>query len=102
MSTRTLAWLAIAAQPVFLASWVVAGALEPDYSPARSTVSALAARGAEHPWIVISGLAALGVGVLALGAALWMALPSGPASRVTVALFAVMGGGLLVTALARL
>src|SRR4051812_35075478 len=99
MRIRTLAWLAIAAQPVFVASWLVAGALEPGYSGARSTVSALAADGAAHPWIVIVGLAALGAGVLALAATLWMALPS---SRVAVALFSIIGAGLLIGAFVRL
>src|SRR4051794_5754984 len=99
MRIRTLAWLAIAAQPVFVASWLVAGALEPGYSGARSTVSALAADGAAHPWIVIVGLAALGAGVLVLAAALWMALP---ASRPAVGVFAVVGAGLLVAAFVRL
>src|SRR3954452_17531395 len=101
MRIRRLAWIAIAAQPVFAVSWIVAGALEPGYSGARSTVSALAAQGAEHPWIVMAGLAALGGGVLALAAGLAMALPSRVASRVTVALFALLGCALIVAAFVR-
>src|SRR4051794_37148596 len=99
MRIRTLAWPAIAAQPVFVVSWLVAAPLQPGYSPSRSTISALAADGAAHPWIVIVGLAALGVGVLALAAALWMALPG---SRVAVALLSIIGAGLLVAAFVRL
>ena len=98
MSARVLAWSSIAVQPVFLAAWLVAGALEPGFSGARSTVSALAADGASHPWIVMAGLAALGLGVLALAAALWMELRA----RVAVALFALVGTGLLVAAVVRL
>lgn len=33
---RALAWLAIAAQVVFVAGWIIAGGLEPHYSPLRS------------------------------------------------------------------
>src|SRR5690349_11976004 len=99
MRTRTLAWAAIAAQPVFLVAWVAGGALEPGYSPSRSTISALAAQGASHPWIVMAGLAALGLGVLALALALWIALP---ASRAPAVVFAIVGAGLVAAAFVRL
>src|SRR5689334_287169 len=102
MRIRALAWCAIAAQPVFVVSWLVAGALEPGYSGARSTVSALAAQGASHSWIVMAGLAALGLAVLALAAALRLALPARTRSSPAVALFAVVGLGLLVAAFVRL
>jgi hypothetical protein len=102
MRIRVLAGVAIAAQVVFVASWVVAGAMEPAYSGARSTVSALAARGAAHPWIVVVGLAVLGAGVLALAGALALALPARAASAVAVAAFAVVGAGLVVAAFVRL
>jgi hypothetical protein len=46
---RALACLAIAAQVVFVVGWIIAGALEPGYSPVRSYVSELGRRGAAHP-----------------------------------------------------
>jgi hypothetical protein len=68
-------WLAFAGQAVFFASWIVAGALEPRYSHLERYVSELAARNAAHPGIETAGLAALGLSLVALGAALPAALP---------------------------
>src|SRR5690349_5605358 len=94
MRLRALAWFAIAAQACFVVSWIVAGAMEPGYSPGRSTISALAAQDATHPWIVMAGLVAFGLGTLALA----VALPA----RVTAVLFALAGAGFVVAAFARL
>src|SRR3954452_7927605 len=71
-TARALVWLAIGAQPAFLASWIVAGALQPGYSHAAQGVSTLAARDGAHPWIVSAGIALFGVSFigLALGLAL--------------------------------
>src|SRR5436305_12607748 len=101
MRIRSLAWLAIAAQAVFIASWVIAGALEPGYSPARSTISALEADGASHPWIVMTGLFALALGAAALVPGLRATLPDRPATRVAAALFGVVALGFLVVLLVR-
>src|SRR4051812_48511641 len=65
-SIRSLAWFALAAQALFVIAWVVAGALQPGYSHAESAVSALAAKGAAHPWIVMVALTLLGLSALAL------------------------------------
>lgn len=73
-TARALVWLAFAAQAIFFASWIVAGALEPHYSHVDSYVSELAARDAAHAWIVTVGIVALGCSFLALGAALPAAL----------------------------
>jgi Protein of unknown function (DUF998) len=73
-TTRALVWLAFAVQAVFFASWIVAGALEPHYSHVESYVSELAARDAAHPWIETVGIVALGLSLVALGAALPAAL----------------------------
>ena len=102
MSTRALAWFAIGAQVVFVAAWLVAGAAQPGYSPARSTISALAAEGAAHPWIVMAGLAVFGAGVLALAVAVARTLPARPATYVAVGLFAVAGLALIAAAFVRL
>ena len=74
-TARTLVWVAFAAQAAFFASWIVAGALEPHYSHVQSYVSELAAQNATHPWIETIGIAALGLSLIALGAALPAALP---------------------------
>src|SRR3954463_1080318 len=74
-TARALVWAAFAGQALFFASWIVAGALEPHYSHIDSYVSELAARDAAHPWIDTIGIAAFGVSLVCLGAALFAALP---------------------------
>jgi hypothetical protein len=101
MRIRSLAWLAVAAQAVFVASWLVAGALQPGYSHADSYVSALAAPVARHPWIVMAGLAVYGLSAWAVAIGLRPVLPDRTASRVAVALFAVVGAAVVVAAFAQ-
>ncbi len=98
-SIRSLAWFAVAAQPAFVASWLVAGALQPRYSGSDSGVSALAARGAHHPWIAMIGFVVLGLGVAALAPALRALLPRPGAPAV---LFLVAGASIAVVGLSRL
>jgi hypothetical protein len=88
---RALACLAIAAQVVFVAGWIIAGALEPGYSPVRSYVSELGRRGAAHPWIFDISVAVWGAGFIALGVALAMALRKRRWARVAPALFVLAG-----------
>ncbi len=57
--TTALCGVAVAGQLAFVATWAVAGALEPGYSAADQTVSELAAGGAANPWILWLGLLAL-------------------------------------------
>ena len=95
-SIRSLVWLAFAAQVAFVVSWVVAGALEPAYSHLEEGISPLAARDAEHPWIVTVGIAALGLSFVALAGAL-----SGALARrrvVPVALFGLAGVAIVLAA----
>src|SRR3954453_12553099 len=88
-TVRGLVWLAFGAQLAFVASWIVAGALQPGYSHAAQGVSALAARAGAHPWIVTTGIAVLGASFIALALALAITLPR---RRVApVALFAAVG-----------
>jgi hypothetical protein len=95
-ATRILVWLAFAGQAVFIASWVIAGALEPHYTHVLQGVSELASRQAAHPAIVTVGIAALGASLPALGVALARALPR---RRVLpAALFAGAGIAILVVA----
>src|SRR3954453_6565823 len=76
---RSLAYVAIAAQAAFVASWIVAGAVTPGYSHAHSGVSALAAHGMPRPWIVMAGLTLLGLSAVALAPGIRRVLPSRPA-----------------------
>ena len=88
---RGLAWFALVGQAVFVAAWIVAGALDPGYSHAESGVSALGADDAENPWIVNGGFVVLGLSIAALGPALLGVLPRRTASRVAGALFVIAG-----------
>src|SRR5439155_14821614 len=69
-TARALVWLAFACQGVFMASWIVAGALEPHYSHVNEFVSELAGSNAAHPWIETIGIVSLGLSMIALAAAL--------------------------------
>src|SRR4051812_10368323 len=95
---RKLAWFALAGQVLFVASWVVAGALEPGYSHADQGVSELGARTAEHPLIVNVGLVVFGLTFVALGVALLAVLPS----RLAAALFVGAGIAVIASGLIRL
>ena len=101
MRIRSLAWFAIAAQPLFIASWLIAGALQPGYSHVDAYVSALGAHQAEHPWILMTALIVWGLSVAALAAGLRAVLPRGRAAAVAVALFAVVAAGYVVAGLAQ-
>lgn len=96
MSTRALAWAAIAGQAIFVASWIVAGALQPGYSHSDDTISGLAATGAAHPAIVIAGFVVLGAAVVGLALALRAVLPRRPAAVAAVGLFAAVGVGFVL------
>ena len=63
-TVRGLTWAALAGQLVFIASWIVAGALEPGYSHLDNYVSALGAKHAAHPWIVNTGIVVLGASIV--------------------------------------
>jgi hypothetical protein len=100
-SIRSLAWFAVAAQAVFLASWIVAGTLQPHYSGFDSGVSALAAHGARDPWIAITGLVVFGLGVAALAPGLRAVLPRGRAAALAAGLFLLAGVSIVVIGFAR-
>jgi hypothetical membrane protein len=76
--TRLLAWAAIVAQAVFLGGWILAGALERDYSPARQYISELGREGGAHPWIFTIFVGVWGLGFIALAVALVPSLRSRP------------------------
>jgi hypothetical protein len=98
-SIRSLAWFAIVAQFAFIASWLVAGALQPGYSGAASGVSALAADGARHPWIAMAGFAVFGLGVAALAPGLRFVLPRRRAATLAAGLFLLAGVSIVVIGL---
>jgi hypothetical membrane protein len=101
-SIRSLAWFAVAAQLAFIASWLVAEALQPGYSGTASGVSALAADGARDPWIVITGFVVFGLGVAALVPGLAFVLPRRRAATVAAGLFALAGLSIVVIGASRL
>ena len=86
-----LAWVALAAQVAFIATWVVSGALQEGYSHLEQHVSELGAGTAKAPWLVNAGLVALGAGFGALAAGLGLALPRSARAAAAVALLAFCG-----------
>jgi hypothetical membrane protein len=99
-ATRPLAALAAAGPCVFAAAWAAGAALQPGFRPLRDDESALAAIGAAHPWITMTGDLLLGVATLALAAGLAGTL-SGRAVRVGCAMLLIAGLAIVVQALAR-
>ena len=97
-SVRRLAWFAIAAQPVFVAAWVIAGLSQENYSHLEQSISELGARFAEDPWIVNGGFVVLGLSLVALAPGLLRVLPARTSARVAAALFAFTGAGLAILA----
>lgn len=87
----TLAWYAVAAQVLFVAGWILAGALEPGYSPVRMYVSELGRRGAAHPWIFDVAVVLWGAGFIAVGVALTPALRTRHWALIAPSLFVLAG-----------
>lgn len=91
--TRRPPWWTVAsalAAPVFLiGGWTVAQAARDGFDPVNQTISALAAVGAPHRWIMTAGL--LGVGLAHLVTA--AGLPVRPLGRVVLALAGVATWG---------
>jgi Protein of unknown function (DUF998) len=99
---RSLAWLAVAAQPVFVVLWIVGGGLQPHYSAVVQPVSELGALTAHDPWVVNSGLILMGVSLLAVAPGLGALLPRRPATVLAVAMFAVAGIAFVLTGVFRM
>jgi hypothetical membrane protein len=89
--TWLLAWAAILAQVVFLGGWVLAGALEPNYSAARQYISELGRNGAANPWIFTVFVGIWGLGFIALALALLPALRTRPWPLAMPAFFVLAG-----------
>jgi hypothetical protein len=86
-----LAWTAILTQAVFVGGWVLAGALEPHYSPVRQYISELGRRGAANPWIFTIFVGIWGLGFIALAVAIVPALRTRP-WPLAMPLFFVLAG----------
>jgi hypothetical membrane protein len=85
------AWFAIAGQFLFVVTWLVSAALQPEYSHLEQYVSELGAGTADAPWLVNGGLVLLGLTFAGLAFGLRSALPRTRAAVVAVALFVVAG-----------
>ena len=101
-TARLLVWAALAGQVAFIASWIVAGALEPHYSGVDQAISELGARTAAHPGVVNAGIVVLGLSFAALGLALPAALPRRRAAVVATTLFVAAGALIVVAGVVRL
>src|SRR3954462_12512639 len=101
-TARLLVWAALAGQGAFIASWIVAGALEPHYSGVDQAISELGARTAAHPGVVDAGIVVLGLSFAALGLALPAALPRRRAAVVATTLFVAAGALIVVAGVVRL
>jgi hypothetical protein len=101
-TVRALAWAALAGQAVFIAAWIVAGALEPHYSHLREGVSALGAKDAAHPWIVNAGIVVLGLSIVALGVAVVRVLPKRRGAVVAALLFGAAGAAIVLSGVFRI
>jgi hypothetical protein len=97
-----LAWFAVSAQVFFVAGWIVAGALEPRYSPVRMYVSELGRRGASHAWIFDVSVLVWGGGFVAVGIALLPGLRKQPWGWAAPALFVLAGALAMLDAPLRL
>jgi hypothetical membrane protein len=89
--TWLLAWAAIVAQAVFLGGWILAGALEPHYSPVRQYISELGRDGGAHPWLFTLFVGVWGLGFIALAVALVPSLRTRPRPLAMPVFFVLAG-----------
>jgi hypothetical protein len=98
--SRLLGALAVAGTVAAIVAWVMASLTQPGYRSARDDLSALAAGGADHPWITMTGELALGLGIIALAAGLAAEL-AGLEVTVGACVLVVAGVAAAIQALAR-
>jgi hypothetical membrane protein len=96
-----LGWCAVAGPVLFTAAWLLAGLVQNDYGPRREDISALAALDAQHAWIMIAGIVALGLSLVALGLGLVGAIEDGRSATVGVILLVLAGVMFVVAGIAR-
>ena len=97
---RRLGLVAAAGPIVFVIGWAVGAATQDGFRIIRDDESALAAIGAEHPWITMTGDTVLGIGLLALSIAL-AALLDGKRGTIGCVLLATAGLCAIIQALVR-
>jgi hypothetical membrane protein len=97
---RLLGLVAAAGPIVFVIGWAVGATTQDGFRIIRDDESALAAIGADHPWITMTGDTALGIGILALSIAL-AALLNGRRRTIGCLLLATAGVCAIIQALVR-
>jgi hypothetical membrane protein len=80
---------------------LIAWSVQDEYSPRREDISALAALDAQHAWIMIGGIIALGLGLIALGLGLANAIDDGASAKVGPLLLVLAGLSFAVAGPAR-
>ena len=98
---RVLGWCAIAGAVLFTVAWLIAWWAQDDYSPRREDISALAALDAQHAWIMIAGIIALGLGLVALGLGLVGAIRDGRSATIGSILLVLAGLNFAAAGMAR-
>jgi len=98
---RVLGWCAVAGPVLFTAAWLIAESVQDTYGPRREDISALAALDAQHAWIMIAGIVALGLSLVALGVGLVGAIDDGRSATVGAILLVVAGLAFVVAGFAR-
>jgi hypothetical membrane protein len=88
---RVLGWCAVAGPVLFTVASFVAWSVQDEYSARREDISALAAIDAQHAWIMIVGIIALGLGLIALGLGLVNAIHDGASAKVGPLLLVLAG-----------
>jgi hypothetical protein len=96
-TSRALLLCGALAPLVFTSAWVTGSLVQKGYSIRREDISALAALDAEHPWIMIAGLAVSGALTVAFAVGLRCRIPRSTAASALVALagLAMIALGLL-------
>jgi Protein of unknown function (DUF998) len=97
---RGLGLVAAAGPVVFAIGWVVGAATQTGFRVLRDGESALAAIGADHPWITVTGDTILGIGIIALAIALAVVL-SGNGRTIGCVILALAGVCTIIQALVR-
>ena len=95
-----LGQLAVIGPIAFTCAWLVGGFVQDQYSFRQEDISALAAKDAQHAWIMITGFVLLGAGTVALGIGLANTLKN-PSGLIGSVLLIIAGVGLAVAGLAR-
>jgi hypothetical membrane protein len=98
---RVLGGCAVVGPVVFTVASLVAGSVQDVYSLRREDISALAAIDAQHAWIMIVGIVALGVSLVALGLGLVGAIDDGRSATVGSILLILAGLSFAAAGVAR-